>query len=145
MSSTYLHYSSTSGSLPSDYGLLSRYRQHKKDNNQDIEAENNENTDGHNVDDQIKTDETNFQTHNLYNRRRSSFSFGSPPHEPSGAKMQQEPVRRAVAAWSEREPLLGRIPRINEEENQSSKHVNNAEIAVWWNEVRFLAHILSHI
>ena len=135
MSSTYLHYSSTS---PSDYGLLNRYRQHNGDNNEDLEEETDKNTNEPNG--QVMTNDMNLQGNDLSNRRRSPFVLGSPTHQPSLARLHGEPLLRPTTALresSEREALLERIPRINEEGNQSPNNVYGPEIAVWWNEVRF--------
>ena len=129
MSSTSLHCSS--------------YRQHTSDNNEDLEEEADQNTNKDHVDGQIMTDDTIFQGNDLPDRQRSPFTMGSPIHQPSGAKMHEEPLLRSTTAFSEsseREPLLERIPRINAEENQSLGSVHGMEITVLWNEVRF-----SHI
>ncbi|KAF8531340.1 mate-domain-containing protein [Gautieria morchelliformis] len=138
MSSTYVHYSSTSGSLPSDYGLLARYRQHNGDNNEDEENNENARINAHHADSHVTAD-TNFQAHGLLNTRRDTLAIGPPYHQPSEVKMRGDPSSWPANANREREPLLGQIPRINEDEIPTPNGTDGTELAIWWSEFWILS------
>ncbi|GJJ08326.1 hypothetical protein Clacol_002537 [Clathrus columnatus] len=120
MSSTYLHYSSSPSSLPFDYGLVARYRQHNQIH--DIPSHDHENDPGLNED-------ASFQAHDILNRRRNSFAYGTIPHKFSHPIIQTTKYPSSETL-SEAEPLLGRIPRIPEETPDTPA----SEVAIWRNE-----------
>lgn len=118
---------STSGSLPPDY-RLARYSE---------DEGNNQNTTGYPNEALVADDNTNCPTRGVSNRRRNSFTVAS--YQRSAAYVHDEPLwrSRSPTSFSEREPLLGRIPRIEEEGNQPPNAVHGSEIATWRNEVGF--------
>ncbi|KAF8525863.1 MATE efflux family protein [Hysterangium stoloniferum] len=116
MSSTYIHYSSTPGSVPADYGLIARHEQHNN-------SEEYENEHGNLMKNYINEDDGSSLPR--INERPAKVSYGSAPYAST------KPQLGALASSNEileREPLLGQIPRIPEE------GYNTREDAVWWAE-----------
>lgn len=141
MSSTYVHYSSSPGSLPADYGLIARYQQNR--DTHDSHDHHNEHTNPREalLNDHDINEEESFQAHDVLYRRRNSFAYGTLPHRPSNLNINPN-LKFSLdspdaATLTETEPLLGHIPRIPEETDSTS----HEGLDVWWNEVRSPKHI----
>ncbi|KIJ51532.1 hypothetical protein M422DRAFT_26940 [Sphaerobolus stellatus SS14] len=129
MSSTYVHYSSSPGSIPSDYGLISRYNQHKGQTH-DNDEENNE----HHAN--IDYDAA-FHAQDALRKPRSSFSYGTMPHKSStSGGTNPHLASRSHERLTESEPLLGRIPRIEEDGDFNGDNKDMPiDRAAWLNEL----------
>jgi hypothetical protein len=133
MSSTYVHYSSSPGSLPSDYGLISRYNQHKGRPHR----EDNEENHTHNEEHATMDHDAAFRARDTLRKPQSSFSYGSTPHKPATAPgINPRLASRSRERLAETEPLLGHIPRIEEDGDFNNDNKDDdLDRAVWLNEV----------
>jgi len=129
MSSTYVHYGSSPGSIPSDFGLISRYNQHKGHPHEENENANESNA--------TIDEEGGFQAHDALRRPRSSFSYGTTSHTPTIAGgINTRLGSRSRERLNETEPLLGQIPVIEEDGDYSNNDKEPAlDRSVWLSEV----------
>ena len=130
-------YNSSSGTLPSDYGLLPRNPQH---NNDTHNGENNESTSLNSPDDSDEPTCFNFQAQDPLNGR-VSLTGDLPPCR--WVKLRSDKQVLPVNAGAEREPLLGQTPRILENGTGDRPGESESEVAMWWHEVSTVGSVCN--